>query len=173
MSRAPLLLPLLLSACVVIPVGVHFPTDDLPVTAWPATASCPVPARSPTDGQTLVGLINAQRSAAGVGPLTLSAPLSDIAHRFACENAARQTVSHDGSDGSNLAQRLHRGGVAMLLAAENTGLGFSSPQIALDWWMASPPHRENILRPEFTQIGIGQADGVPCPTWVLDFISPR
>lgn len=173
MSRAALLLPLLVSACIVIPAGAHYPADDLPVTAWPASAACPVPARSAGDARTLVGLINAQRAAAGLGPLTLSAPLSEIAQRHACDNAARQTVSHDGSDGSDLAQRLRRGGIAVLMAAENTGLGFSSPRIALDWWMASPPHRANILHPEITQIGIGQADGAPRPTWVLDFMRPR
>ncbi len=173
MSRAALLLPALLAACVVIPAGMHYPADDQPVTAWPASADCPVPARSAADARALVALINGQRAQAGLAPLTLSAPLSDIAHRHACDNAARQSVSHDGSDGSDLAARLHRAGVRVSLAAENTGLGFSSPGIALEWWMASPPHRANILRPEITQVGVGQADGVPRPTWVLDFVAPR
>ena len=157
----------------VVPVGVTYPADREPVTAWPGAATCPVPSRSASDAAAIVTLVNAARAEAGLGPVSLSAPLSGTAHRHACDNAARQSISHDGSDGSTLAMRLHRDGVKVFYAAENTGLGFDTPQIAMAWWMGSPGHRANILAPEITQIGVGQADGVPRPTWVLDFIAPR
>jgi uncharacterized protein YkwD len=182
MSRAAFLFCLLLPACVVVPIAVPIgvvtpatpaPAPARPPTAWPTTSDCPVPARAAADARVIVSLVNAERAAVGLSPLAFSAPLSGVAHRHACDNAARQTISHDGSDGSTLAQRLERGGIAVRMGAENTGLGFSSPQIAMERWMKSPGHRANILTPEITLIGVGQADGVPRPTWVLDFIKPR
>jgi uncharacterized protein YkwD len=38
--------------------------------------------------------------------------------------------------------------------------------------MASPRHRENILRPELDKVGIGLADGAR-PVWVVDFLADR
>ena len=29
----------------------------------------------------------------------------------------------------------------------------------LNWWMNSPPHRANILNPNFTEFGIGVSNG--------------
>lgn len=44
---------------------------------------------------------------------------------------------------------------------ENIAEGFDTAQQALDGWMASEGHRENILDPEYTGMGIGtvQQDG--------------
>lgn len=173
MSRLAVLFPIVLSACIVVPARERFLADSLPVTVWPARAACPLPARSAADARALLALINGARAGAGVGPLALSEGLSMTAQRHACDNAAGQTVSHVGSDGAALVERLHRDGIKVLLAAENTGLGFSAPQMAFDWWMASTQHRANILRAEVSEIGIGRADGVPRGTWVLDFIQPR
>jgi uncharacterized protein YkwD len=182
MSRAAILIPLLLSACIVVPVplGVIVPSAPArasaatgPVTNWPASAHCAVPARSASDGPMLLALINAERLKAGLSPVKLSAPLSAMSHKHACDTAAGQSVSHVGSDGATLAQRLQREDIRVSFAAENTGLGFDSPQIAVEWWMNSSGHRANILAPQVTQIGVGQADGVPRPTWVLNFIKPR
>jgi uncharacterized protein YkwD len=58
------------------------------------------------------------------------------------------------------------------LAAENTGIGYASAAQAFAGWMASPHHRDNILQPLVTRVGIGLADGVR-PVWVVDFLAPR
>jgi uncharacterized protein YkwD len=116
--------------------------------------------------------MNTERALAGLPAVRLSSSLSTVAQRHACDIAARQTTSHEGSDGSTLAERLQRGGIAISFAAENTGLGFDTPQLAMAGWMSSPGHRANILAPQVMQIGLGQADGVPRPTWVLNFVAP-
>jgi uncharacterized protein YkwD len=96
-----------------------------------------------------------------------------MAQKHACDNAAAQSISHVGSDGATLPERLRREGLRVRHAAENTGLGFATPQAAMAFWMGSPGHRANILAPEATQIGIGQADGGARPTWVVNFIRPK
>jgi uncharacterized protein YkwD len=102
----------------------------------------------------------------------LSPALSAVAQQHACDNAARASTSHQGSDGSDLSERLRRGGIQAQLAAENTGLGFTSPESAFAWWMASPGHRANILLAQITEIGVGEADGSK-PAWVINFLKRR
>jgi uncharacterized protein YkwD len=56
----------------------------------------------------------------------------------------------------------------------------ASPAEMVDLWMHSAEHRDNILRPAFTQIGIGVAPGAPQPptssdppaTYTTDFGGP-
>ena len=155
------------SACVPV---VITPGALQPVRAWPATATCPVPAHSATDASRLVALMNAERAKAGLTPLTLSAKISDVAHKFACEAAARDDISHIGTDGSKLSERLMRGGISALSVSENTASFYRTPEAAMAAWMISPPHRENILRPNARAVGVGQAEGAQT-IWVVDFTS--
>lgn len=171
---ASLLGALALSACVPIPIviapGAMMPVREWPVREWPASATCPVPARSAADGPRLVALMNAERGKAGLKPLVLSTEISAVAHAFACEIAARGDIDHTGTDGSKLSERLQRGGVLALMVAENTAYLYPNPEAAMAAWMASPGHRENILRPEARAVGVGQADGGEV-YWVVDFTS--
>jgi uncharacterized protein YkwD len=165
--QAVLLLCLALAAgCTVTTVA---PGDSGPISPAPASADCPAPPGLAADSSALLALINAERVGAGLSAVRLSPALSAVAQQHACDNAARSSTSHQGSDGSDLSARLRRGGIAISLAAENTGLGFSSPEAAFAWWMGSPDHRANILLPQITQIGIGKAQGAKT-AWVINFI---
>ena len=46
-------------------------------------------------------------------------------------------------------------GVSYSAAGENIAMGQRSPEEVVKGWMDSPGHRENILKPGFTHIGIG------------------
>ncbi len=165
-------LGLALSACVVmVPVDLGTQGAKIPVRPWPATATCPLPARSATDGPRVVALLNAERAKAGLGPLSLSPALGAVAHAYACEIAGRGgDIGHVGSDGSTLRERVQRGGVTASTVAENNAAGQTSATEVVAAWMASPHHRANMLRAGVTDVGLGQADG-PVPIWVLDFSS--
>ena len=164
---ASIAVSLMLAGCVpvVIPQDAAQPLRD-----QPALANCPVPARSATDVPQVVALMNAERARAGLAPLILSAKISAVAQAFACENAARGSITHTGTDGSNLTERLRRGGVAASMVSENTAALYGTPAGAVAAWMASPPHRANILRPNARAVGVGQADGTRA-AWVVDFTS--
>lgn len=138
----------------------------------PVSARCPIPARSSADTQRMVSLVNAQRASHGLRALRTSGKLARAAQAHACDNAARASYSHYGSDGSDLGTRLRRVGYKLSTAAENTGLGFSDPAQLVSYWMNSPGHKANILNPNITELGLGLADGAR-PTWVLDFGRPR
>jgi uncharacterized protein YkwD len=48
------------------------------------------------------------------------------------------------------------------MTGENIGWGedtLGSPASVVDEWMHSPHHKENILRPQFTHVGVGLAIG--------------
>lgn len=163
-----LLLAVALSGCVaVVKIPMAPATTFRP---WPASAACPAPDRSAADAARVLHLVNLHRARAGLGALSASAALSDAAHRFACDLARRTSLSHTGSDGADLRERLARAGAVAGLMAENVAAGQVSPEEVVADWMASPHHRDNILRPDLTQLGLGQADGA-MPVWVLDLSS--
>ncbi|MBC7737612.1 MAG: CAP domain-containing protein [Candidatus Saccharibacteria bacterium] len=166
---ASIAMAFLVSACVPIPIVIP-PGKLQPVRDWPTESKCPVPARSTTDGPRLVELMNGERAKAGLAPLVLSPEISAVAHAFACESAARGDIGHVGIDGSKLSERLMRGGLAPLNVAENNAGIYDTAEEVLAAWMASPHHRENILRPNMRAVGVGQADGA-YPIWVADFTS--
>jgi uncharacterized protein YkwD len=68
------------------------------------------------------------------------------------------------------------------LVGENIGYGLtrrSSPSQQVRFWMASPPHRANILNPRFHAAGLGIWSGTPVrphcrgATYTVDFGSHR
>ncbi len=166
---------LALAAAACVPIVIH-PGDTGPLRPWPAAAKCPVPARSATDATRLIALMNTERAKAGLPLLVARPAMTRVAHAYACEIAARQDISHTGTDGSKLGERLQRGGVTASVVAENTASFYRSPDEVMAAWMASPHHRDNILRASVRAVGIGQADGGGPggrvqSYWVADFAS--
>lgn len=141
--------------------------------ALACTLATPALACSPPDGlerlrDRVIAEVNAQRADVGLPPLHGNARLTRAAQRHACDNAARGTFSHIGSDGSDLTDRLHAAGYRFGAAAENTGRGFGSAERAVEWWMNSRGHRANILKRGVSDIGVGIAMEDGRPHWVLN-----
>lgn len=129
----------------------------LALAAAAAHAGCNIPVGSPAMQAELLQHLNAERRAKGLSPLRLNPTLSKAAQGHACDNAKRMTTSHVSSDGSRLKNRLRRVGYSFSIAAENTGRGFASGARAIEWWMNSPGHRNNILLKDLREVGIGIA----------------
>ncbi len=126
-----------------------------------AQAGCTIPPNANAMQQELLGHLNAERKAHGLSPLTLSAKLDKAAQGHACDNAMRRSISHTSSDGGTLKTRLRRAGYAFRTAAENTGRGFGSGARAVEWWMHSPKHKNNILLRKAREVGVGIALSPP------------
>jgi uncharacterized protein YkwD len=163
------LLTVTLASTACIPIVIR-PGTTGPVREWPASATCPVPARAAGHATKLLELMNEERSRVGLAPLVLSPAISAVSQAFACENAARQEIGHEGSDGSSLSERLRRGGISASMVAENNASFYKTPEAAMAAWMASAHHRENILRPNARAVGVGLADGAEA-VWVVNFTS--
>lgn len=113
---------------------------------------------------------NAARSAAGAVSLQLDIRASMAASGQSAYQAQTQKMSHTGSGGTNAGNRLNAAGYSWSAWGENVAAGQADCETVLSAWLASPPHRANILNPAFRHIGIGMAlgdNGVPYWTMVL------
>jgi uncharacterized protein YkwD len=139
-----------------------------------AQASCPNSSASPyqlsnADGRSAVYcLLNEQRSANGLPPLTINASLGTAAQHHSRTMNARNFFGHIG-DGSPVS-RTRRAGY--MKGASSWGVGedlvwgrgaIGTPAYAVSSWMASPVHRAEILAAPYREVGIGFALGSPMP----------
>jgi uncharacterized protein YkwD len=122
-----------------------------------AQAGCAIPPNADAMQKELLSHLNAERKAYGLPALTLSAKLDKAAQGHACDNAKRKSISHTSSDGGTLKTRLRRVGYGFRTAGENTGRGFASGARAVEWWMHSPHHKDNILMRKAREVGVGIA----------------
>jgi uncharacterized protein YkwD len=131
------------------------------------------PAPAVTVAQEMLALVNAERSRRGLGPMVLDGRLSNTAQLHSQDQAARQTMSHTGGDGSTLRDRMNRSGFPWRAAGENVAYGYPTAASVMVGWMNSSGHRANILSSN-THLGVGLAyssNGVPY--WTQVFATPR
>lgn len=102
--------------------------------------------------------INQVRQQNGLTALKPNERLASVARNYSQQMAAKNFFSHTGADGSTLVQRVKAGGISYWIVGENLFKSTNIPNpvpVAVEGWMKSPGHRENILRPAFTETGVG------------------
>ncbi len=112
----------------------------------------------------MLGLVNAERAARGLGPLQEDPRLNRAARAHAADMVAKGYFSHTGADGSRFFERAADAGYSCA-AAENIAQGQQSEAAVMASWMGSTGHRRNILLADATQFGIGRVNN----TWVQVF----
>jgi len=174
-------------------VSLPAPVSTLPPTTPPTQPETPepeTPAPSPEDVVPLVNAgnatdieraffyaVNATRVAHGLNALIWHDDVATAARAHSQELVDYDRWTHEGVDGSGVADRIRREGVQINAAGENLGAGerldvFSYMDMA--WfiiygradvpndpnsWMGSPGHRANMLNPDWTHTGLGVAVG--------------
>ena len=111
-------------------------------------------------GSGLVAQINALRIAHGLVPLRLSPSLRAAANVHSTQMARLGYFSHDSANGGSFSSRIATfypaRGYRSWTVGEN--LLWASPDVgalrALKMWLASPPHRANLLNPRWREIGL-------------------
>ncbi|MFI8962810.1 CAP domain-containing protein [Streptomyces sp. NPDC053493] len=121
----------------------------------------------------VVSLVNTERRKAGCEPLRADPQLRQAAQSHADDMAAHGRYSHDGPDGSNAGDRIAAAGYSWSTWGENIHRGPRTPARAVEEWMNSDGHRENILNCAFKDIGVGVNLASNGPWWVQDFASAR
>jgi uncharacterized protein YkwD len=104
----------------------------------------------------LWNLTNKERGFQNLPLLEFSSALSEMARQHSLDMAHQEEPSHLSSDGKTLTDRLEDAGLFYVNAGEN--VAFSETFVAEfihKELFESKEHRENILDPDFTQIGIG------------------
>jgi uncharacterized protein YkwD len=103
----------------------------------------------------LLALANAERSRVGLLPLKVDDGLARAARAHAAEMATQNRIAHQFSGEPALPQRL---AASSPLHLESTGENVAmagNPEQAHQALMASPPHRDNLLSPNFNVAGFG------------------
>jgi len=113
-------------------------------------------------------LVNGERADRGLAPLAPNARLAHAATAYARDLVAGSYFSHTGRDGSGVLERIRRSGYlprgAAWVLGENLAWGsggLATPSAIMRAWMNSPGHRENILNPDFREVGVGVVAGNP------------
>jgi hypothetical protein len=105
-------------------------------------------------------LTNTQRTDNSLQPLTVSPLLSEAAQDKADDMAAKGYFSHVSPDGTLPWYWFKQVGYNYQYAGENLAINFNDSNDVVNAWMASPMHRANILKQQYTQVGIGIATGM-------------
>lgn len=162
---------------------------DLPPATVGGDASGPPPfsdnltvifpgCEDPLEGQLwkdeVLQLVNNERAARGVAPVAWNDVLAAQATQYACELIAYDFFDHvNPSTGSTLGTRTADFGYDFWIVGENLAAGQRSPVEVVADWMNSPCHRQNVLNPAFTELGIGiRTGGEYGLYWVQEFGRP-
>lgn len=133
------------------------PANSTPVAAATVRgpASCGYSSSSSYVNE-LAALINNARSQSGLPALTINAQLMSAAQAHSIDQACHNVLSHTGSDGSSVQERVAAAGYVASYSSEII-YGSGYPQTAFDWWMSDQTHRNEILNSRATEMGIGYA----------------
>lgn len=145
-----------------------WPRSDKPVASpCGPTSSTPAQIGIASAGAATVCLLNQERASHGLPAFTENGLLAQAAGEHSADMVRRAYFEHTAPDGRTVQDRIRATGYAAGGSAstgENIEWGLGSkatPAAIVDKWLHSPPHRADILRPAFTEIGIGIALGAP------------
>lgn len=93
----------------------------------------------------LLVAVNEERRKAGLGPLCPNDKLTSAAQKHSEDMAHNNFMSHTGSDGSSMSQRVDRESFRWSNLGENVAAGQQDVASVMRAWMNSSGHRRNIL----------------------------
>jgi uncharacterized protein YkwD len=156
MRRAAILLPLAIWSCgLTLADPERWPglpdggADDRPSAPG---AACPA-----TRGQEVLDAVNRARSQQGLPAMRPHAALARAASAHSADQARLGRLSHAGSDGSSVGERVQREGYRWSSVGENVGGGYGTAAEVVAGWMGSPGHRAIILTAGENHAGVGYA----------------
>ena len=145
------------------------------VTVSPASATDCGPVNSEVDSisqaqmeSSITCLINDQRTTHGLAPVAPNTDLRQAALSHSNEMVNESYFEHTSPSGLTFMDRIEQfgymNGARTWTVGENLVWGngpLSTPQALVTAWMNSPPHRENLLRPTFRELGVAAVPGTP------------
>lgn len=157
------------------------PQPTTPVNTQPTTPAKPqptTPAQQPDTGSQqgtdqsafasqVVNLVNQERAKAGLKPLASDSALTSMALAKAKDMYTNNYFDHTSPTYGSPFDMMKSFGITFSYAGENIAKGQRSPQEVMNAWMNSEGHRQNILSPNFTKIGVAYYNG----EWVQEFIA--
>lgn len=103
--------------------------------------------------KTTLDLVNQERAKNGAAPLKINSTLNKMADERARESA--QLFSHTRTSGEDFYSIFDEYDVDYSYCGENLAAGNANAEDTVNQWINSPSHYQNMLNPEYTEIGIG------------------
>src|SRR3990167_5252977 len=107
----------------------------------------------------IISLTNQERTSRGLAALQESPLLDQAADAKADHMFAYDYWAHFAPDGTSPWYFFSQAGYKYTYAGENLARDFSTSAGVVAGWMASQGHRDNLLNPNFSDIGIGVQNG--------------
>ena len=124
----------------------------------------------------VIRITNEQRVSVGLLPLEANATLAQAAQAKAADMLNNNYWAHVSPDGTQPWSFFVNAGYNYRYAGENLARDFTNPTSAVDAWMASPTHKDNLLSANYREIGIavieGDLDGVDT-TIIVQFFGTK
>lgn len=125
----------------------------------------------------ITDMTNAFRAQHGLYDLVWNPTLANVAQAHAEDMLANGYFDHTSLDGTEYDQRIENSGLIYLSCGENIDEGYYNAETAINGWINSALHRENLLSTKFEQIGVGcaynKSDALKYYTrFVQDFFTP-
>ncbi len=113
------------------------------------------------DEQQMLNLLNDERAKNGERALPTDPKLTAMARSYAQEMVTYGFFDHSSPVSGDFRTRIDKADIkGWTLAGENLA-GAASVEYAFQLLMESESHRDNILEPRYTHVGIGEAEGGP------------
>ncbi len=109
--------------------------------------------------EAIISLTNQERTSRGLTPLVENNQLDQSATMKNQHMFANDYWAHYAPDGTSPWYFFKQVGYKYSWAGENLARDFSTSEGVVNGWMNSPSHRDNMLNPNFIDIGIGIGDG--------------
>lgn len=107
----------------------------------------------------VIRLTNEKRVAQGLSALREDPVLSQAALAKGADMLNKDYWAHISPDGTEPWAFFASAGYTYRYAGENLARDFSNPTDAVEAWMASPSHRDNLLSDKYSDIGIAVVEG--------------
>jgi hypothetical protein len=107
----------------------------------------------------VIELVNIERETRNLHPLSYNQELTVAARRHSQDMGDRNYFSHTTPKPEEIKfnERITDAGYNYQTCGENIAAGYATPEAVVDGWMNSDGHRENILDPDYCDIGVGYA----------------
>lgn len=120
----------------------------------------------------VVQLVNVERQKYGLPALYYDQNISAVARTKSADMAINNYFAHYSPTYGMASDMLLAYGITWSAWGENIASGQDTPENVVIAWMNSPSHRDNILSPNFTFIGVGYyVDSSGTPFWTQMFTS--
>ena len=126
----------------------------------------PAPDTSPAG---VLAAVNQFRAEAGVAPVSLDSSLNHVAQLKADDMGKNNYFDHTSPTYGSVFDMLGSFGIIYSVAGENISQGPTSAYGVVEFWMTSPGHRANILRSNFTKMGVGYCNVNGITYWAQIF----